>query len=70
MSENIPQTVSKTETLYTVEEAAKKYKVSTITLYRARKAKQLAFYQIGRRVLMSQSHLDNYFASCEQIADN
>jgi len=68
MNRNVTEITNETETLYTEKEAAEKCRVSTITLYRARKAGKLKFFQVGRRVFVNQQQLNDFFASCEQNA--
>jgi excisionase family DNA binding protein len=50
------------------KQAAKYLGVSVITLDRALADKKLSCFRIGRRVLFSKEHLDNFLSSCEQKA--
>lgn len=59
------------ETLYTEKEAAEKYRLSTTTLWRARKKKKtLKFYQVGRKVFYTDQQLQEFLKSCEQNANS
>lgn len=55
------------ERLYSEREAAERLGVSRITLLRARKAGRIGFYQIGARVLFSETeHLRPFLDGCHQ----
>lgn len=70
MNINVTQTADETEILYTEKEAAKKYRVSTTTLWRARtKKKTLRFYQVGRKIFYTDQQLQEFLKSCEQNTD-
>ncbi len=51
-------------------EAASCIGVSVITLDRAVAGKKLACYRIGRRIIFSQTHLDDFLSSNEHKAKN
>ncbi len=51
-------------------EAADYVGVSVITLDRAVADRKLACYRIGRRIIFSQTHLDEFLSSNEQKAKN
>jgi excisionase family DNA binding protein len=54
---------------YDRKEAADYVGVSVITIDRAVEKKKLACFRIGRRVLFSQQHLEDFLSSCEQKAN-
>lgn len=50
------------------KEAAGYLGVSVITIDRAVAKKRISCFRIGRRVLFSKGHLDDFLSSCEQKA--
>ena len=56
-----PETNLRTET-----EAARYLKISRQTIIRLRRAGQIGFYRIRRRVLYGQEHLNAFLASAQQ----
>lgn len=64
---NFNLSVSQSEDLFTVAEAAKKLKISVATLNRIRARKDIAFYLFGAsRVLISSRHIQDYQRRCER----
>ena len=55
-----------TEKLYTKKEAAAALRLSEITVHRAIKAKQLGAYRFGARVMVGQSHLNDFLRRSER----
>lgn len=54
------------EKLYTKREAAAALRLSEITVHRAIKSKRLGAYRFGARVLVGQSHLDDFMRRSER----
>lgn len=52
------------------KEAADYLKVSVMTVDRAIANKKISCFRIGRRVLFSKSHLEDFLSMCEQKAKN
>jgi excisionase family DNA binding protein len=50
------------------KEAAEYLNVSVITVDRAIANKKISCFRIGRRVLFSKSHLEDFLSTCEQKA--
>jgi len=50
------------------KEAAEYLGVSVITVDRAIANKKISCFRIGRRVLFSKSHLEDFLSTCEQKA--
>jgi excisionase family DNA binding protein len=55
---------SERETM-TEKEAAKALGLSLVTLWNLRKAGKLGYYKVGRRIMYSQKHLDEFLKSAE-----
>jgi hypothetical protein len=57
------------ETLATPKDLADKNIMSLAYQWRQRKKGKLKFYQVGRKILYSEKHLQDFFASCEQNSE-
>lgn len=57
-----------TEKLYTKKEAAAALRLSEISIHRAIKQKRLGAYRFGARVMIGQSHLDDFLRRAERKA--
>lgn len=57
-----------TEKLYTKKEAAMALRLSEISIHRAIKQKRLGAYRFGARVMIGQSHLDDFLRRAERKA--
>jgi FMN phosphatase YigB (HAD superfamily) len=54
------------EKLFTPRDLAEQGIMSDVKQWQERKAKRLGFYQLGRKIYYSQTHLAAFFASCER----
>lgn len=57
------------EKLYTANEVTALFKISEVSLWRARKQGKLKFYQFGGLIRFGESHILEYLKSCERIND-
>ena len=56
------------ETLYTPKELDKRGVMSLVKQWQERAAGRLKCYRIGKKILYSEQHLNDYFAQCESTA--
>lgn len=54
------------EQMHTKKEAAAIMHCSEITIHRAIKQKRLGCYRIGTKVLIGQSHIEQFLRKCER----
>ncbi len=54
------------EKLFTIRDLAEHGIMCEVRQWEERKAKRLSFYKLGRKIFYSQSHLADFFASCER----
>ena len=54
------------ERLYTPNELAEQGIISHVKQWQLRKSNRLGFYQVGRKILYGQKHVDAYFALCDR----
>lgn len=54
--------MNKERQLFTTSEAAKFLRISTITLWRERKAGRISFHRISSKILYKKEDLENYLA--------
>jgi excisionase family DNA binding protein len=57
---------NKSEQMHTKREAAVLLHCSEITVHRAIKEKRLGCYRIGSKVLVGQSHIEQFLKRCER----
>ena len=57
------------QTLTTPKQLADSGVMSLVYQWKKRKSGELKFYQIGRKILYSENHLQDFFKSCEQNAE-
>ncbi len=55
------------EPIYTAKEVAELFKISEVSLWRARKQGKLRFYQFGSLIRFGESHILEYLKSCEKV---
>lgn len=58
------------ETLRTPKQLAESGLMSLVVQWRERKKGTLKFYQVGRKILYAEKHLEDFFTSCEQNNQN
>jgi excisionase family DNA binding protein len=57
-----------TETKFSIKEVAQRFRVHATTIYRLMDKGKLRFYQIGRRRIVGESHIEQYLALAERKA--
>ena len=57
-----------TETKFSIKEVAQRFRVHATTIYRLMDNGKLGFYQIGRRRIVGESHIEQYLALAERKA--
>jgi excisionase family DNA binding protein len=56
--------------VFTAGEACRALGVSRPTLSRLTKARKIAFYRVGKRILFAENHITDFLRSCEVRPQN